>query len=404
MDALLPSFRVSLLTGGIEKHYPSELSTALAAKGVSVDVICDTDMDTPEMRGLSKLRLLPLYHVRWPRNPVRKLLSCLRVYGRLIRYTAKSSAPIIHILWNYKIPAFDRTMLLFYYKLLGKQVVFTAHNVNAAERDGVDSWWNRWTLRIQYTLVDRIVVHTALMKKQLQDRFGVSAQKIAVIPHGVHSLVPNSSLTTADARRQLCIEPHHRTVLFFGRIVPYKGIHYLVQAFESLALRDPSYRLLIAGEPMRESEQQWNSIRSAIGQSPMREQVIQHIRYIEDNDIELYFKAADVLILPYTGIFQSGVLFMSYSFGLPVIATDVGSFAEDIVPGSTGFLCRPQDPADLARTIEAFFSSDLFVERDKRRSDIQRIIRETNSWDIVAGKTADAYAAVSQPRKLQANA
>ena len=90
------------------------------------------------------------------------------------------------------------------------------------------------------------------------------------------------------------------------------------------------------------------------------EQVIRNIQYIADEDVEQYFVAADVLVLPYKFIYQSGVLFLAYSFGLPVIAFDVGTLREDIVPGKTGFLCCPEDSDALAAAINTYFDSDLF--------------------------------------------
>ena len=58
----------------------------------------------------------------------------------------------MHILWNYKLELFDRTVFMLCYKALGKKIVFTAHNVNQARRDSKDSWLNRTTLEIQYRL------------------------------------------------------------------------------------------------------------------------------------------------------------------------------------------------------------------------------------------------------------
>lgn len=394
--------QVALFTGGIDKHYASGLGSSLASSGLALDVICDGELGSPEMRRCPNLRLVPLYEVARGRgSAMRKLLGILVVYTRLIFYATGSSAPIFHILWNYKFTLFDRTILLFYYKLLGKRVVFTAHNVNAAERDGVDSLLNRWSLRVQYRLLDHIFVHTEQMKSQLARVFGVSSRKVSVIPFGIYDMVPQSCLSCADARQKLNLAASDRTILFFGRITPYKGIDLLVNAFERLAGKDWNYRLLIAGEPMKEAEALWHQAAFAVEQSPMRERVIQHIRHIPDHEIEMYFKAADVLVLPYTQIFQSGVLFMAYSFGLPVIATDVGSFAQDIIPGSTGYVCRPRDPADLARTIEEYFSSELFNTLAERRPGIKNSIRMGHSWGIVADKTTDVYAELrSAPAKL----
>jgi glycosyltransferase involved in cell wall biosynthesis len=119
--------------------------------------------------------------------------------------------------------------------------------------------------------------------------------------------------------------------------------------------------------------------------------VSQEIGFIPDKDIELYFKAADVVVLPYTEIFQSGIAFLAYSFGLPVIATDVGSFREDIVEETTGFVCRPKDPDDLAATIDRYFDSPLYQHLDQRRQEIRRYAVAGHSWDAVAEITRKVY-------------
>ena len=120
-------------------------------------------------------------------------------------------------------------------------------------------------------------------------------------------------------------------------------------------------------------------------------QIIAKIQFIPDEEIELYLKAADVLVLPYKEIFQSGVLFLAYSFGLPVVATDVGSFRAEIVEGSTGFLCQPGDSAELAKAIEMYFGSDLFKNLDTRRQDIKDYADAHHSWNSVADLTRNAY-------------
>jgi glycosyltransferase involved in cell wall biosynthesis len=118
------------------------------------------------------------------------------------------------------------------------------------------------------------------------------------------------------------------------------------------------------------------------------------MEFIPDEELELYLKAADVAVLPYTRIFQSGVLFLAYSFGLPVIASDVGSLREDIVEGETGFICKPEDPVDLARTIERYFASSLYRNLDSRRGRIREYIQERHSWEVVGERTRSVYAGV----------
>ena len=402
MNQRVPPCTVALLTGGIDNHYACGLGRSLAISGISVDVVCNTDLDTYEMRNTPNLRLTTLYgKPSGHQTTSQKLLAYALVYLRLIHHAATSSARIVHILWNYKVPVFDRTVLLIYYKVIGKQVVFTAHNINAAERDGVDSFVNRLSLRLQYRLVDHIFVHTEKMKDQLVETFGVRDKKITIIPFGTYDMVPQSALTSAEAKQRLGLSASDRAILFFGRIAPYKGIDLLVEAFERIALQDKSYSLIVAGEPMKEAVQQWADLQQIIEQSPVRQQVRQYTRFIGDNEIELYFKAADVLVLPYTQIFQSGVLFMAYSFGLPVIASDVGSFGQDIIGGVTGFVCKRGDPVDLSKVIEMYFSSELYRMLDERRAGIQKFIHERHSWDIVAAKTSDVYAGLMGYKQLQ---
>ncbi len=141
------------------------------------------------------LRLLTLYATpQQGQSKIGKLLAIIAVYARLIYYAVGSSAPIFHILWNYKFTLFDRTLLLIFYRLLGKQLVFTAHNVNAGARDGADTFLNRSSLRIQYRLMDQIFVHTQKMKDELIQAFGILEEQIAIIPFGTYDMVPQSSI------------------------------------------------------------------------------------------------------------------------------------------------------------------------------------------------------------------
>jgi glycosyltransferase involved in cell wall biosynthesis len=381
----------ALLTGGFDRPYAFGLSMALIAKGVKLDVIGSKELDSPEMHAASSLTFLNLYgDQRQAVAAARKLLRHLMVYGRLIRYAATAKPRIFHILWNNKFQLFDRTLLMLYYKLLGKKIVFTAHNVNAGQRDGNDSALNRLSLKVQYRLVDHIFVHTEKMKHELLNEFGIRESKVSVIPFGINDSVPDTKLTSVEAKRRVGVKSSEKTILFFGGIRPYKGLEYLVAAFQQIAPQDRTYRLIIAGEPKKEAVQYWQEIQQTIEQ--IGEQVIQEISYIADEETEIYFKAADVLVLPYTLVFQSGVLFLAYNFGLPVIATDVGSLRDDIVEGETGYTCRPCDAADLARVIETYFESDLFKTIDHRRVKIRAFARARNSWDVVSDRTCNVYA------------
>jgi glycosyltransferase involved in cell wall biosynthesis len=283
-------------------------------------------------------------------------------------------------------------MLLF--KLRGRKVVLTAHNVNAGRRDGRDTLLNRLTLMMQYRLADHTFVHTEKMKTELREQFGISAGAVTVIPYGMNNAVPNAEHTMAEARRLLELKNDDKVVLFFGAIKPYKGLEYLVAAFQQQAATRDEWRLIIAGERKKGSEEYLERIDQAIDAHPTRNQIIRKIEFIPDDDIEIYCKAADVLVLPYTEIFQSGILFLAYTFGLPVIASDVGSFRKDVVEGKTGFICRPRDSADLADALAKYFDSAIFKELSRHRCEIRDWLGATHSWDSVAKITSNVYSSL----------
>jgi glycosyltransferase involved in cell wall biosynthesis len=312
-------------------------------------------------------------------------------YARLIRYAARSKPRILHILWNNKVELFDRTLLMLYYKMLRKKVVLTAHNVNQARRDGNDSFLNHLTLRIQYFFCNHIFVHTKKMKEELCQDFGVSENKVTIIRHPINNAFPDTALAPAEAKQVLGLQENEKAILFFGRIRPYKGIEYLLAAFRLLVSKHSDYRLILAGEPKRGSEVYRDEIQQAVRKDFKPGQITLRIQFIPDEEMELYLKAADVLVLPYKEIFQSGVLFLAYSYGLPVVATDVGSFCEEIVENKTGFLCRPGDVADLAATLERYFASDLYRDLATRRQEIREYARRVHSWDAVAELTRKVY-------------
>jgi D-inositol-3-phosphate glycosyltransferase len=387
-----PALKVALLTGGDDKPYVLGFAEALTSEGISFDLIGSDDLEVSELLRNRRINFLNLRgDQRSDASFKSKAFRILRYYSRLVCYAVRAQPKLFHILWNNKFEFFDRTLLLLCYKLLGKKLVFTAHNVNARKRDCADTWLNRFSLRIQYQLVDHIFVHTERMKSELAAEFGVAKDKVSAIPFGINNTVPNSVITAVDAKRTLGISSNDKAMLCFGQIAPYKGLEYLIAAFTEVLKEDRRYHLIIAGKP-KWNEVYWKKIEQLMIDNRVRDRVIERIEHVPDEQTELYFKAADVLILPYTCVFQSGVLFLGYSFGLPVIAADVGGLKEEIIEGKTGFVFKPQHSPDLAKTIRRYFTSELFRELESRRPKIKAYANERYSWDKVARITTSVYA------------
>jgi len=165
----------------------------------------------------------------------------------------------------------------------------------------------------------------------------------------------------------------------------------LAKAFVELARQDSAYRLVIAGKP-KGSESYWNQCQEQFIDSGVRERVIERIEYVPDEETETFFKAADILVLPYTRIFQSGVLFLAYGFGLPAIVADVGSLRDEIIEDKTGLVFKAGSAVDLAAAIRRYFNSDLYKQLDESRQKIRDYANDRYSWSKVATITTRVYA------------
>jgi len=126
-----------VLTGGGDRPYALGLAATLIAEGVAFDFIASDDLDAPELRASPLVNFLNLRGDQRPdASFTEKIVRVLIYYGRLLHYAAAATPRVFHILWNNKLELLDRTVILLYYKLLGKRIVLTVHNVNIGQRDG----------------------------------------------------------------------------------------------------------------------------------------------------------------------------------------------------------------------------------------------------------------------------
>jgi D-inositol-3-phosphate glycosyltransferase len=383
--------RVAILHAGEETDYLFGLVRGLATvEGLAIDVI-DSNRSLGLFDGFPSVTHYPLRGGQTPSDPLhRKIAGILRYYLRLVHYAATSKAEVFHLQWDNSILIFDRTILVSFYKLLGKKIIRTVHNVDPDARDGRPSRIRSWSLRRLYRGVDRIIVHTDLMQKELVDRFAVPDWRVRVIPHGINDRVPVRGLSRDAARDKLGIARDKKVLLFFGYIDRYKGLDLLVDAAAGLMEEDRNITLVIAGAVKRRDDYM-PSIERTFGSLGLSGRVVRHLRFIPANEIERYFAAADCLVLPYRSIFQSGVIFLAYRFGLPIVATDVGSFRADIREGKDGFIAEANTSEGLARAIRKFFASPLYDDATAQRRRIREDAERRYAWRAIAQSTADIY-------------
>lgn len=390
--------KIALLTGGKDLSYARGLVRELAAKGVEVAAVGGDELAGCEEVRVSRVKVHNLVGRLDPGEGLpSKVWRLLDYYVRLLVFAASTDVRLFHILWFRKFPYLERTLFNVYFKLLGKKLVFTAHNVDDQIRDGKrPTLAGRLSHRILYGLVDHILVHTDLMKRQLMDDYRVPEHKATVVPFGINSVIPASSVTRVDAKRQLGLGLEARVLLFFGNIAPYKGLDDLVRALERLVADDDRFVLVIAG-PIKDPgcNGYWRDVEGLITELRLDTHVRKEIRYIPDRDVGLFFRAADVLVLPYRMVYQSGVVALSYALGVPVIAADVESLRDDVVEGETGLVFKVGDVADLAKKIQEYFASELFRDLETRERRIREYGAERFSWTTNAERTCSVYGRLS---------
>jgi len=166
-------------------------------------------------------------------------------------------------------------------------------------------------------------------------------------PHPVYDMFADQRIPTADAKQQLGLPADAPVVLFFGIVRPYKGLRFVIEALAELRARGKMMRLLVAGEF-------WEDVMAytrMIEQLGLSAQVKIDNRYIPNEEIGLYFSAADVFVAPYVGGTQSGAVKMALGFGLPVVISQSLSSAE--LADETAHRLYWVDPTDVVALAEA---------------------------------------------------
>ena len=204
--------------------------------------------------------------------------------------------------------------------------------------------------RLIRRMASRYVVHSEHDRHLISSHYHIPLNNIGVIPHGLYDQY--QIFEKGDAKRSLKAEGLF-VFLFFGLIRPYKGVIHLIHAYENLPedIRSRSL-LLIVGEAWEDK-----SSLSAALVSPAADRIQLLNRYVSDDEIPTFFSAADVLVLPYTRASQSGVAHIGISYGLPVLASQVGGLAESLSLYEGTRYVQPSDEPGLTVAMEEMFIS-----------------------------------------------
>ena len=227
------------------------------------------------------------------------------------------------------------------------RILFICHNVVPHERGFADRLSARITLRHGH----HFIVHSQRDLVDLKAMLPQAEGTRAALP--ICDFFSNARLSQQEAKRELNVSGK-KVLLFFGFVRPYKGVEYIVRAMPEI-LREVKAHLLIVGEFWSPE----SDYRTLIDQLGLSHAVSIVNAYVPNEEVALYFTAADLVVLPYLEATQSAVVPMAYWFERPVITTRVGGLAEVVKDGETGFLVPPADSEALAAAIVRFFGNRL---------------------------------------------
>jgi glycosyltransferase involved in cell wall biosynthesis len=333
---------VLVVSHGYEAIYERGFCNGLSDSGFDFVLISSDRTDYAGLRpGTRTLNLRGSQDEKRPRWS--KMLNLLRYHAALMWHVLWQRRPVLHMMGLIEPAVLAGILSGLWFRLFCRQYVMTVHDLLPHDRG---TRKNKLLYGISYRLAHKLVVHTQKARSDLVAMHGVRADRVLVMEHGLEPLRGWSVPATR-------VEGPVR-ILFFGKVLRYKGLDIL---FDALAKVSWPFEVTIAGvcrDGVLTAE-----LEERIAAHPGHENIRWLNRFIEEDELAPLFEKADVLVLPYRHIDQSGVFFQALRFGVPIVATRVGSFAEYL----------SSDIGELASAITAeAFGAALERFRERRQS------------------------------------
>jgi len=376
-------------------YYDYSLCKALRQIGCEAELVTSPFLydDLPNPDGLPihyffyrGFRLPLLSRLPFTRAPeLRKALKALEYpfdLLTLVQHLKAHKPDVLHLQWAV-FPPFDR-LLFRQVKAWGIKLVYTVHEpppADAARR-------RRRAYAALCQAADQIIVPSEWGKLQLVKGLALDPARVHVIPLGNLDDFRGQVLRPEQAKKTMGIDPSESTVLFFGRIMPRKGLEVIIRAFPMVKEMIPEAKLLIAGHPV-ESFSRYERLIVQVGAA---RDIIVHLGFVPQKDLTTYFCAADVVALPYIQAYHSALLHTAYTYGRPVVTTATGGLPEDVEEGRSGFVVPPRNEKALAEAIATLLAD---VQKRKEMGRYARHLAETrHAWPRIAKATLEVYRSV----------
>ncbi len=299
-------------------------------------------------------------------HPATAVIDCLTplTWLKAARLAASLNPDLlVFTWWNPFFGPIVKTIASSYKRRTGKPVIIVAENVVSHEARKVDLFLTMMALK----QADRFLVLSEVVERDIRKLFPSSKVFRSSLP--VYECYQVGDTLTQDQAKQRLKIAEKDVILFFGYVRAYKGLMNLLEAFPTILQERKTAHLLIVGE-YYDDPKPYHEAMERLG---IRDHITEVAEYVANEDVHLYFEAANLAVLPYNGATQSGILSIAYGFSKPVVVTDVGGLAELVDDGKTGYVVPPRDVRKLAEAIiryfregkEAEFSANIIVKRQQ---------------------------------------
>jgi glycosyltransferase involved in cell wall biosynthesis len=341
--------------------YDRALCAALARAGADVELLT-APFPHGEVPPAAGVVVREDFYRFAPRVRGRRVARALTHVPDMLR-ASRRQADVVHFQWL-AVQQVDAELV----RAFRRPRVLTAHDVLPREaRPG-----QRAGQRRLYRRMDAVVVHSEHGRTRLVDELSLDPARVHVIPHGVLRPAGDAPLPAELAAFEGTV------VLCFGLLRPYKGLDLLLEAWRGFGSHPPA-ELWIVGAARMDT-------------APLRAGAPPGVRFVErfvsEGEAAALFRRADLAVLPYREIDQSGVLFTALGFGVPLLLTEVGGFP-DIAAAGAAALVAPGDARALHDELAALLGDP--ARRATLATAARRLADERYGWDAIARAHLDLY-------------
>lgn len=310
---------------------------------------------------------------------IKKGLNYLLCMIKIFVFISRKKFKIVHF-QILELPEIDCIIFLLL-RIFGIKIVFTPHDFYSFKGKR-----NNKFLTFMYKICNCLIVHNKANKNLLMNKYLILGDKIKIVEHGNYNYFLDSDLKKDEAREKIGVLQDKKIISFLGNIRSGKGLETLIEALKYLDANS-NVLLLIAGKVSQGFN--FNLIKTKINNEALKDKVIIHDYFIDDNLIEYYYKSSDVIVVPYEKISESGVLRYAFSCGLPTIVSDIEEFKEFAIDSENCLIFRAGDTVDLAKKLKMVLENEKIAKKIAHNA--KKLSDNEWDWKKSALKTEEIY-------------